>query len=123
MGSTKLFTPIKNKIAKDRKNKNISDIERYFSIALLWDSTGAENEKEIKKLISSVGNNCVLDYIFNKIYYRFRNLVSVGSEEEEKCIELLAELQVKGHFGKWYKKGQIMTKIRKERENYFKQLK
>ena len=24
---------------------------------------------------------------------------------------------------KWYKKGQIMTKIRKERENYFKQIK
>ena len=123
MGSTKLFTPIKNKIDKDRKNKSISDIEKYFSIALLWDSTGAENEKEIKKLISSVGNNCVLDYIFNKIYYRFINLVSVGSEEEEKCIDLLAELQVKGQFGKWYKKGQIMNKIRKERENYFKQLK
>ena len=123
MGSTKLFTPIKNKIKKDRKNKRVSDIEKYFSVAMLWDSTGIENEKEVKHLIKSIGNNCVLDYIFNKINYRYKNLVSIGSDEEDTCLSLLADLKVKGKFFKRFEKGQIMAKLKKEKELQLKSIK
>lgn len=117
MGSTKIFTPIKKKIAKDNKDKTISDIEKYMSIAMLWDSTGLENIKEVKRLIRTIGNNCVLDYLYNKIYYRYSNLISVGSAEEEQCIELLADLKVKGHAFKAIKKGLIINEMHKERNN------
>lgn len=117
MGSTKLFIPIKKKIAVDKKDKSISDIERYFSIAMLWDSTGPENEKEVRALINSIGNNCVQDYIFQKVNYRFMNQISVGSNEEDICIKLLADLQVKGHVLKRIEKGRIMRELKKEKEN------
>lgn len=123
MGSTKLFTPIKAKISEDARNKSTSDIERYFSIAMVWDSTGLENEKEMQALIKRVGNNCVQDYLLNKVYYKFKNFISVGSPEEEKCISLLADLQVKGKKLKLLAKGQVMSNIRKEREKYFKEVK
>ena len=123
MGSTKLFIPIKAKIAKDRKDKIVSDIEKYFSLAMLWDSTGLENEKEFKHFIKKVGNNCVQDYLLNKIYYRFSNLVSVGSEEEMKCISLLADLQVKGKRLNPFAKGRIIKEIEKNRKGYFKEIK
>ena len=116
MGSTKIFTPIKNKVVMDRKDKSISDIERYMSIAMLWDSTGLENEKEIKRLIKDIGNNCVQDYIYNKISYRYNNLISVGSEEEDKCISLLAELKVKGHPFKSIEKGILINEMKKNRD-------
>ncbi|MCM1031711.1 MAG: metallophosphoesterase [Oscillibacter sp.] len=117
MGTTKLFTPIRKKIEADKKDKSISDIEKYFSVAMLWDTTGSENEKEIKGLIKNIGNNCVQDYIFNKIYYRFMNQISVGSAEENICINLLAELKVKGHFLKGVKKNKIISELKKEKKN------
>lgn len=123
MGSTKLFSPIKAKIEQDRTNKSVSDIEKYFSLAMLWDSTGVENEKEILRFIKRVGNNCVQDYLLNKIYYRFKNLVSVGSEEEQKCISLLADLQVKNKALPLIAKGKIIKDIQKHRQRYFKELK
>lgn len=123
MWSTKLFTPIKAKICEDARNKSTSDIKRYFSIAMVWDSTGLENEKEMQALIKRVGNNCVQDYLLNKVYYKFKNFISVGSPEEEKCISLLADLQVKGKKLKSLAKGQVMSNIRKEREKYFKEVK
>ena len=118
MGTTKLFTPIKNKILEDKSNNQISDIEKYFSIAMLWDSTGLDNEKEIKQFIKKVKNNCVQDFLFQKLYSHFMNLISVNSEEEEKCISLLAELKVKGEGLKSIRKGQVMSKFKQERDNF-----
>ena len=123
MGSTKLFVPIKAKLSADKANKTISDIEHYFSLAMLWDSTGIENEAEFRKFIRKVGNNCVQDYLLNKIYYRFKNLVSVGSDEEEKCVSLLADLQVKNKKIRPLAKGRIMKEIKKDRESFFKPIK
>lgn len=117
MGSTKLFAPIKRKIAADKKDKSVSDIEKYFSIAMLWDSTGVENEREVRALIKSIGNNCVQDYIFNKIYYSFMNELSVGSDAEDTCIKLLADLQVKGRAFKGIVKGRIINDLKREKDS------
>ena len=46
------------------------------------------------------------------------NLISVNSEEEEKCISLLAELKVKGEGLKSIRKGQVMSKFKQERDNF-----
>lgn len=73
----------------------VSDIEKYFSIGMLWDSTGLDNKKIIKSFIKQVGNNSAQDYVFFKLLYCFNTQVVLGSEEEDQYIDLLVDLKVK----------------------------
>lgn len=94
MATRKLVGFFESKYNKDVREK-VSDIEKYFSIGMLWDSTGLDNKKIIKSFIKQVGNNSAQDYVFFKLLYCFNTQVVLGSEEEDQYIDLLVDLKVK----------------------------
>ena len=84
----------KKKIEMD-KTSIVSDVEKYFSVAMYWDNNGNEYAKDIKSLVKSVKRNSVQDYLLIKLldYYQYRT--KKGSEEERVYINLISDLKIK----------------------------
>ena len=94
MATRKLLNFFGGKYNKDEREK-VSDIEKFMSIGMMWDSTGLDNKKQIKSFIKHMGNNSSQDYVLIKLLYYFNNKVALGSKEEDEYIDLLSELKVK----------------------------
>ena len=114
MATRKLLNFFVGKYNKDVHDK-VSDVEKFLSIGMMWDSTGLENKKLIKSFIKQMGNNSSQDYVLLKLLYYFNNKVALGSEEEDEYIELLAELKVKQKFIKPIEKSRIMRETKNTR--------
>lgn len=118
MGTTKLCQVFENKLKNDfREGK--SDIEKFFSIGLLWDTNNLANTKMMKTFIKSVGKNSARDYITFKLYYNYMYKVKSGSAEEDEYISLLSSLKSKRYPLSLIKQNMInsdLKKIKKERE-------
>ena len=91
MGTSKLETVFARKLALDYRN-NHSDVEKYFSLAMLWDNTGIQHAKEMKKMIKEVKRNSVLDYLYFKIRYHYDYKTATGSPDEDLYLEMLLRL-------------------------------
>lgn len=111
LATRKLVAFFEAKLASDYKT-GASDVEKYLSLAMLWDSTGLDNKKAITTFIKRIGKNSSQDYVLLKLLYNFDTKVVLGSEEEDEYIELLAILKAKQHTIKTI-----------EKERYKKQLK
>lgn len=96
LATRKLVVFFENKLAADYKT-GASDVEKYLSLAMLWDSTGLDNKKAITNYIKKIGKNSSQDYVLLKLLYNFDTKVVLGSEEEDEYIELLAILKAKQH--------------------------
>lgn len=94
MATRKLLTCFKNKYQRDLQ-KNVSDVEKFISLGLMWDCTGLENKQVLSKYIKKLGNNSAQDYVLIKLLYNFNNKVALGSKEEDEYIDLLVELKAK----------------------------
>ena len=94
LGTHKLNSIFKKKIEMD-KTSIVSDVEKYFSVAMYWDNNGNEYAKDIKSLVKSVKRNSVQDYLLIKLldYYQYRT--KKGSEEERVYINLISDLKIK----------------------------
>lgn len=114
-GTTKLQSVYEAKY-KDDIATNRSDVEKYLTLAMLWDCANVKYEKEYRKFIRSVGNNSVQDYLFMKLLLYYRNKVTLGSPTEDICIDLLAEAKVKVKRLGRFKKGEIVKQMKKERQ-------
>ena len=114
MSTRKLLNFFLGKYNKDVHDK-VSDVEKFVSIGMMWDSTGLENKKLIKSFIKQLGNNSAQDYVLLKLLYYFNNKVALGSEEEDEYIELLAELKVKQKVIKPIEKSRIMREMKDAR--------
>ena len=118
MGTTKLCQVFENKLKNDfREGK--SDIEKFFSIGLLWDTNNLANTKMMNTFIKSVGKNSARDYITFKLYYNYMYKVKSGSAEEDEYISLLSSLKSKRYPLSLIKQNMInsdLKKIKKERE-------
>ena len=106
MGTSKLESIFLRKLADD------FNIERYFSMAMLWDNTGIKHSKEMKMMIKKVKRNSVLDYLYYKIRYYYYYRASEDSQEEQLCLELLLRLTKKGKKMKYLTDSQIKKQIR-----------
>lgn len=114
LATRKLLNFFVGKYNKDVHDK-VSDVEKFLSIGMMWDSTGLENKKLIKSFIKQMGNNSSQDYVLLKLLYYFNNKVALGSEEEDEYIELLAELKVKQKVIKPIEKGRIKKEMKDAR--------
>lgn len=114
MSTRKLVNFFVEKYNKDVRDK-VSDVEKFLSIGMMWDSTGLENKKLIKSFIKQVGNNSAQDYVLLKLLYYFNYKVALGSVEEDEYIDLLAELKVKQKIIKPIEKGRIMMEMKDAR--------
>src|SRR5659263_767040 len=83
LGTYKLTPIMLEKIQKDLKNKNCSDVEAYFSVALYWDSQGVNASKYMSKLIRRLSNNVVQDYCTIKLLDYYYRKTKVNTIEEE----------------------------------------
>jgi hypothetical protein len=111
LATRKLVAFFEKKLAADYKS-GASDVEKYLSLAMMWDSTGLDNKKSITSYIRKIGKNCTQDYVLLKLLYNFDTKIVLGSEEEDEYIEMLALLRAKQHTIKAI-----------EKEKYKKQLK
>lgn len=114
LATRKLLNFFEWKYNKDVHEK-VSDVEKFLSIGMMWDSTGLDNKKQIKTFIKQLGNNSVQDYVLLKLLYYFNNKVALGSEEEDEYIDLLAELKVKQRLVKLIEKDQIKRQMKEAR--------
>lgn len=94
LATRKLVNFFEAKLNQDYKN-GASDVEKYLSLGMMWDSTGLDNKKAMSKFISKIGRNSSQDYVLLKLLYNFNMKVALGSEEEDEYIELLASLRGK----------------------------
>lgn len=85
-------------------------------MAMMWDSFNVKYEKEYRKMIRSVGNNSVQDYLLLKLLYYFRNRVALGSEAEDIYIDLIAEAKVKVHRLGRFRKGEVVKQMKDEQK-------
>lgn len=114
MATRKLLNFFENKYNEDEKAK-VSDVEKFITIGMMWDSTGLGNKKQIKSFIKQMGNNSSQDYVLLKLLYYFNNKVALGSEEEDEYIDLLAELKVKQKAIKPIEKSRLKKKMKDSR--------
>lgn len=114
LATRKLLNFFESKYNKDVREK-VSDVEKFLSIGMMWDSTGLDNKKLIKSYIKQMGNNSAQDYVLLKFLYYFNNKVALGSEEEDEYIDLLAELKVKQRLVKVIEKDQIKRQMKEAR--------
>ena len=115
MGTPKLQKVFETKFAKD-KSSQCSDLEKYFSIAMMWDVANVKYEQDYRHMIRSVGNNSVQDYLLLKLLDYFRNRVVLGSDIEDIYIGLIADAKVKTHRLGRLKKGEIIRQMKNERK-------
>lgn len=94
IGTRKLTSVFESKLRLDEKEKR-ADIEKYLSMALLWDNLGVEYEQQMKRFIRSLGRNSCQDYVLQKLYYIFNNKIKDDSPEEDIYLHLLADISVK----------------------------
>ncbi len=90
MGTTKLEAIYSDKLCADFKQGK-SDVEKYFSLAMLLDNTKTKHCKLVNRLISSVRKNCVRDYLYYKLLV-FYYYVAHNSQEEKLYLEMLVKL-------------------------------
>lgn len=114
MATRKLVNFFVGKFNKDVRDK-VSDVEKFLSIGMMWDSTGLENKKLIKSFIKQMGNNSAQDYVLLKLLYYFNYKVALGSVEEDEYIDLLAELKVKQKIIKPIEKSRLMKEMKDAR--------
>ena len=94
MGTTKLCSVFLNKLKLDYKNK-VSDVEKYMSLGMLWDSASFKYEDQMKAFIKGVDKNAAMDYVYTKLLYNYYYRVKEGSREEEMYEELLIRLKLR----------------------------
>lgn len=95
IGTHKLTSIFHKKIEIDNKDKECSDIEKFFSIGLYWENNGPDYVKTINKFISSVGNNVVQVYLIVKLVEHLYYHTSPDSREEDTFLRLLTKLKLK----------------------------
>ncbi len=91
MGTSKLETIFYDKTIWDKINKR-SDVEKYFSLAMLMDNTGLKYIKDIEEFVDKVRKNCVCDYLFFRFRYMYSYQTVSGSTEERTFRRLLSRL-------------------------------
>lgn len=114
LATRKLLVFFENKFDLDIKNKT-SDIEKYFSIGMMWDTTGLDNKKQLKILINKIGKNTSQDYILIKLLYYFDYKVALGSKDEDEYISLIAELRSKQKYLKFIEKSSFIKQLKQAR--------
>lgn len=112
MGTTKLSMIFRAKFEDDMK-RNCSDIERFMTAGILWDSINLGSFEEMLRLIKKVKNNVVKDYIFAKLLHHYNTRVVSGSEEEKQYIKLFTALEAKDKFLPIVEQKKIEYKLRK----------
>lgn len=114
LGTPKLQNVFETKFNNDIKTRR-SDVEKYLSLAMMWDCSNIKYEKEFRKMINSVGNNTVQDYLLVKLLYYFDNKVPLGSDAEKVYIRLIGDAKVKAHRIHPFQKGRIVKEMEEER--------
>ena len=113
LGTNKLNSVFHSKLLEDRRS-NISDIEKYMSIAMYWDNNGQDFFKEIRHLVKNLRNNCVQDYLIAKLLYFYNIRTKDGSNEERECIDIISDLKIKSKKLPKRMKDTIMKKINRD---------
>ena len=113
LATTKLNSFFRKKLESDYKGKT-TDIEKFFSIGMLWDSSSLENEEDMKRFISKAKKNCSIDYALTKLLYYYITRVKSGSEEEEVYLKLFAAIKARGYLIPSLKRRQIIKGISKK---------
>lgn len=113
LATTKLNSFFRKKIESDYKGKT-TDIEKFFSIGMLWDSSNLENEEDMKRFISKAKKNCSIDYALTKLLYYYITRVKSGSEEEEVYLKLFAAIKARGYLIPSLKRREIIKGISKK---------
>ncbi len=114
MATRKLLVCFKNKYQQDLR-EDVSDIEKFISLGLMWDCTGLENKKALTKYIKKLGNNSAQDYVLLKLLWNFNNKVALGSKEEDEYIDLLVELKAKQRLIDKLFKGNMKRQLKEAR--------
>lgn len=110
IGTTKLSMIFRDKFNKDMK-RGCSDIERFFTVGILWDCINLGSFDEMKQLIKKVKNNVTKDYIFLKLMKHYNERVIPGSEDEKQYIKLFAALEAKDKFLSFVEQKRIEQKV------------
>ncbi|MDR1755379.1 MAG: metallophosphoesterase [Culturomica sp.] len=95
LGTHKLTSVFYKKIEADNRDKECSDIEKFFSVGLYWENNGEDYVKYINKFISSVGNNVVQVYLIVKLIEHLYFHTKSDSREEDTFLKLLTKLKLK----------------------------
>ncbi len=119
VGTTKLCKVFENKLSDDYECRR-SDVEKFISLGMLWDTNNLANTKRMKQFINSAGKNISRDYVLLKLYWHYLYKVVAGSKEEDEYISLLSQLQSKLSKIPWMKHlftESNLKRIKEERDN------
>ena len=115
MGTTKLCKVFENKLRRDFKEGK-GDIEKFFSLGMLWDTNSLANTNDMKRLIKSVGKNIANDYIAFKLYTCYILKVKSGSREEEEYLSLMSILKSRQYSMPFLRRKFIHENLKKTKE-------
>ena len=92
MGTTKLCSVFLNKLKQDYKD-GASDVVKYMSLAMLWDSASFKYLDQMKTFVKGVDKNAAMDYVYAKLLYNYYYRVKPGGKEEEMYEDLIIKLK------------------------------
>lgn len=94
LGSIKMSPLLIEKINRDKKNKDISDFEKFLSVFIFSDMNGENFKKYIDNFYKNTDKKYLLDSAFLKVltYYYLR---SKSDDLDEYYLNLLANIQEK----------------------------
>ncbi len=115
VGSQKLKPVILDKIKKDEKALDISELERFLSVFIYSDIKGSDYPDYVKKFVKISNKNYIMDLSFLKIlsYY---NLRKNSPQLDSTYLRLMADIkQSLGHLHK-NKKSQFMRQLKDKKK-------
>lgn len=96
IGSKKVATIIHDKLVSDKIDKNISEIERFFSVFIYADIKEISYHNLLKNYIyTNVKSNAIIDLCFFKAVTYFYLRSKKGGTNEDFYLDLIAELKSK----------------------------
>lgn len=115
MGTTKLCSVFLNKLQRDNK-RNVSDVEKYMSLAMLWDSASFKYADQMNAFIKRVEKNAAMDYVYVKLLYNYYYRVKPGSREEGLYEDLIIKLKLKRYRLGFIHRDQLRNELKEAKE-------
>ena len=120
MATYKLTEVIKNKIEKDKKNKNVivSEFEQYISILMYFENNGKNSKDLLKEFLHSFNRVYIADALFLNLLSSY--YMSTNKDDDAFLINNIADLylRINPNGNKSAKKNEIIQRVKKTKKDY-----
>lgn len=115
LATNKLVVVINEEVDNNRKSKNISEIEEFISLFLLFDINKEQAISNIEKFINKFNSNYMKDVLFLKLMSVY--IINNNSALEKRYLNMLGEVKTKNYTlaEKSSKKSRVISGIKNKK--------